>query len=177
MNEKEILKRVEETGGFLNPQDEKMFKCLTLTEEEYDFLIKEKKDVYSFLKKFAKKNKIDFICVQYNKEISFIHTSSVENKESIEKDGLLDLTYDFIMDLGQGIYVVEEYDREGMENLDKYLENEYDILYVCGTYNGPFKKCIYGVDHEGYVVLEKDVPKENISVEITTVDQMFSYYE
>lgn len=102
--------KIEFTGCFNN--GEFIFKNLILAPEEYQEV--------DDLEKLAKQNQVDFICVEKEGEIDYIHMTDIDNIESIEEKGIIN-DKDNIPDLGAGIYVVEKHNLEGIENLKIYL--------------------------------------------------------
>lgn len=164
MNLDGILKKIKNTGGNIDESiEDYLFTHLLLTEEEFEFISDTQGD------SFADDNNISFISVIYNGEIKFTHYSSIYNKESIDKKGLLVSNNNIIMDLGKGIYVIETDDEVAIDNLYTYFEEKDDenkLLKVTGTYLGEYYQCIIGNGHEHYIVLPNDVPKENINTEI-----------
>ena len=71
-----------------------------------------------------------------------------------------------------GIYVVESDCYEGLDNIKTFFEDysEDDILVVKGKYDSLYTKCIYGLGHEGYIVLSESVKPSSLSLEIMSVE-------
>lgn len=172
MNYEGILKRIENTG--VNPydiNDDPMFKHLILSEEEFENINND-----LGIDTFAFKNGIDFISVRYNGEIDFIHYTSIDNKESIEEKGLIQIDNQWIMDLGRGTYVIEDNDDVAEDNLYTYFEEKDDddeVLKIEGVYKGEYIKCEYGIGHEGYIVISNNIPPSDIFCEETTYGEEF----
>lgn len=113
------------------------------------------------------------ISVELDGEINFVHCFYIEDMESIKKEGLL-ISYskkypNYIPDMGYGIYVEEGDDAYEISNelasflLNRYDEEDAEVGYVEGTYNGKYLECIYGYTHEGYIVLKNDVTLDMIN--------------
>lgn len=157
--QKELLKlfseQIEETTAWIH---------LILTKEQYEALEKD----FDF-KVFGD----ILISVEEVGLVNFIHCFYVENLDSIKKQGLL-VAYsskdpDYIPDMGYGIYV-EEGDNayEISDELAGFLINRYDgedaeVGYVEGMFTGKYLRCIYGYEHEGYIVLKEDVTLDMIN--------------
>lgn len=166
----DILRKIKVTSG--NSIDGYKHKTLVLTEEEYEYI-----QDYIGLEIFALENDIDFINVIYNDTIEFIHYSNKNNEDSIKNNGLIIQDSNIIMDLGIGIYVVEKNDEIAIDNLSCYIEElnlENDILKITGVYSGEYEKCVYGSEHEGYIVILDDIPPNNINIEKTSLDNFFA---
>lgn len=172
MNLKDILRNIEYTGRYnYEKQSDALFKHLILTKTELSFIEK----LYN-LKDFAKEYKIDFISLKCNGKIEFEHFSDIDNEESINEKGLIVGKEDWICDLGTGIYVVEEDDFTGKDNLNTYYENANSndkLLKVTGSYEGDYTICIYGLNHEKYIVIKQNILSKNISTEIITIEEEF----
>lgn len=148
-----------------------MFKHLIIKNKEegkYDLN-------YEKYKEIAKVLKIDFLSVSRNGEISFLHVASIHSFDFIDKNGLKPLIDDFVLDLGQGLYVISKeinYD-VAIENLLNYVAEEIEdekLLVIKGKYNGKFTECVFGEGHEGYIVLKSSVPREDIEIIEMSVD-------
>lgn len=173
MGIKDILNKIEYTGKFKYEEDKNaIFIHLTITKEELNFIERN----YN-LNDFAKKYNIDFISLICNGEICFEHYSNVNNKENIKEKGLIIQKNDFISDLSNGIYVIQSSDFIGKDNLNNYFKNckleDKEILKVTGIYNGPYKICIYGLNHENYIVIPKNIKPKDISTEICFLEDEF----
>jgi len=150
--------KIEQTGG---KHDDHMFKHMILTEEQYEEILKSGTELI----KIAEESQVDFISVRKNNKITFKHISAVENESSINKSGLSFHDDEFIYDLGKGIYVIEESDEQALDNLKTYVAEGFEddeILLVTGWYTGEYTKCVYGFQHEGYIVLSKNVDDGDI---------------
>ena len=153
---KNIKERIEYTGYEMGEEEDAIFNKLVLSQEELEF-IQETSNINDFVEKYS----LDFISVQKDEEIKFIHFSDIENYDSIKESGLmvmLDNTW--VPDLGVGIYVVKEKDINAINNVVNYLSDiksyENDkILKIKGYYNGYFEECIYGEGHVGYILITK----------------------
>lgn len=164
--------RIQKTGG---DESGYLFQHLILTEEEY------KKMDRDTLKKFSKENQIDFVSVQLTGTIDYYHVAESWKKTFIEENGI-HATDEWVHDLGKGIYAVPQVDGEAINNLKTYVGEEFkiddEIVIVEGTYKGPYLKCVYGDQHEGYIVLQREhIPIEEIG-DIYTMnieDFLFSF--
>ena len=100
-------------------------------------------------------------------DLNLVHYTSEDNYEGIVEKGILlpDLNDENNnLDLGIGIYCIEEGNLDAELNIEKYLEN-YEEDYVSKfTFNftGEYLECIYGEEHEGYILLAKNVPAKDI---------------
>lgn len=112
----------------------------------------------SELEKLADIHQVDFISQVEEGTINFIHVSYTSQLTSIKEIGLIASSES--SDLGVGVYLIEEDDVEGTENLLTYVETlmqEEDILIVKGTYQGRYIRCLYGEGHEGYIVVKETI--------------------
>lgn len=71
-----------------------------------------------------KENNIDFICLEKEGEIKFIHLTDSDAIDFIEENGLVKT--DNIADLGIGIYVVEVNNIDAVDNLKTFIANSED---------------------------------------------------
>ncbi|WP_275372535.1 hypothetical protein [Clostridium tertium] len=161
-----LKKNIFDTGGDLNQAEGCVFRHLVLDEYQLD----EIKERGYTLFDIAEDLNIDFISLKRNKEIEFIHITSLENKNSIEENGLVIRESSHIPDLGSGIYVISEdtsYE-EAIANLKDILEETYGrndtAAVVRGHYSGPYSECVYGDNHHGYIVLKYNVPSCDLEV-------------
>lgn len=148
-------------GGFL-------FKNLILTQQEYSQV--------TDLKKLAEQHQVDFICVEREGEVNYIHLTDVENVDFIEQNGLK--KKDVVSDLGIGIYVVDKNNYEGIDNLKTYFEDyeKDEIVVVTGFYVGKYLECVYGYGHVGYIVINTDKIEYNDIDIIKIEDFLFEYW-
>lgn len=117
----------------------------------------------------AARNKVDFIIQEKTGEIEFLHVSYKHLKNQINEEGLTyDKSCEWISDLGRGIYVIEEDNDEGLDNLYKYVENHEDeeLLLVRGTFNGTYYECIYGDEHEHYICIKDNISPDSLSIQV-----------
>lgn len=116
----------------------------------------------SELEKLADIHRVDFISQVEEGTINFIHVSYPSQLKSIKERGLIASSES--SDLGVGVYLIEEDDVEGTENLLTYVETlmQEEILIIKGTYQGEYMRCIYGESHEGYIVVKETVLPNNI---------------
>lgn len=173
-NQKEILKdnkRKNEVAKYLSElfkeqtEENTAYNHIILTKEQYD----------------AMSDDIDFrifgdilISVKYEGELDFIHYFDISNMESIKEKGLLTSysnsksNYGYRPDMGYGIYVIQgEFSHDMPDNIAELLLSRYDnedeeIGYVVGMYNGEYLECINTYSHSGYYVLKEDVSLDMI---------------
>ena len=156
---------IQSTGG---DEEGYLFKHLTLTEEEYEKTVRTRS-----LEEIAKEQQVDFISVRKEGRVRFLHVSNEYNYDSIDKNGLQSNADGFIGDLGIGIYVVDESNKIALDNLKTYVMDESnDLVLVDGYYYGPYTECVYGEQHEGYIVLlTNSIPEHQIlTLEVESVD-------
>lgn len=178
-----LLKNKVELTGFIGEVDEDMeYNDIIKNKNEYcitEHMVISKKEKESILKyydsieKFAKEHNIDFISEKINgNSINFIHLSDIRKEQSIRKNGLLCSYCSYEADLGFGIYAIESNCYKGLDNLKSFFEDyeKEEVLVIKGIYNSSYTKCIYGQGHEGYIVLEDDVPPTKLSMEIMNID-------
>lgn len=140
--------------------------------------------------------KVDFISKLMRQSLEFIHVTSVENVNSILENGLIPSKGNYVSDLGQGTYVVNEDDVKGIENLKNYVVSQYlnydnlifleeeelefleeqEIAIIKGYYSGTIKECLWGYNHEGYIVINEVIPPEQLDVIETTVRDLIKNY-
>ena len=172
MNIEEILKRIERTGGNINESlEDYMSTCLSLSEDEFDEL----NDSIG-IDMFCLQYDITFITIKREGEINFVHYSNPNNEDSIKKIGLINMDSEWIMDLGQGTYVIAEDNYIAEDNLLTYLsekDNVDELLKVTGVYNGPYEECVYGVEHEGYILILHDIKPEDLDTEVVSCEEVF----
>lgn len=118
----------------------------------------------SNLDKLSNDLEVDFISVEKEGKLDFIHISNIEYKNDIEKYGL----FYGEGDLGTGIYIVDKNNTEGIDNLKTFISESFNydeekLLVVKGKYNGKYIECIYGYNHKGYVVVKNEISQANIS--------------
>lgn len=171
------------------PIEGSIFTCLRLTEQEFK-KIKESMSI----NQYAKENDISFVTIEKvstrTNPLNFIHITSYENIENIEEKGLVIPQTKWISDLGKGIYVVEDNDVDGLINLQDYIselysqeltddyeeDDDYEETYLAiikGSYVGKYYYCVYGYQHEGYILLEDSVESKNIIVEFSQTVKEF----
>lgn len=118
------------------------------------------------LKNLAETHQVDFISKEEEGNVSFIHVSRPEHLDSIQENGLIANETGYIGDLGTGVYVINQYDTDGIENVLNYIEgafeNEEEVLLVEGSYDGKMTRCIYGEGHVGYIVIKSTISADNI---------------
>lgn len=143
------------TGKF--DEDEYLFRTLELTETEFQNL--EHED----LKQLEEKYKVDFITVERNAEIGFLHYADITCYDFIQENGLKTREGN-IGDLGQGIYAI--YNKsdhtklgmhlEGEDNVCTWLEGHEseEIVEVEGVFKGTYTECVHGYQHKGYLLLK-----------------------
>lgn len=156
---------IQDTGG---DGEGYLFKHLTLTEGEYEKIISTRS-----LKEIAKEQQVDFISVIKEGRVRFLHVSNEYNYDSIDKNGLQANADGFTGDLGIGIYVIDESNKTALDNLKTYVMDESnDLLLVDGYYYGPYTECVYGEQHEGYIVLlANSIPEHQVlTLEVESVD-------
>lgn len=158
--------RIEFTGFAV---DEFMFKNLILTQQEYLQI--------TDLRTLAEQNQVDFISVETEGEINYIHLTDIDNIDFIEQNGLT--KKNDISDLGIGIYVVDKNNFDGVDNLKTYFEDydydDDDIAIVTGNYQGKYLECVYGYGHKGYIVINADKIEYNNIDTINIEDFLFEY--
>lgn len=168
----ELKKQIEKTGHpTLCP-----LKHLVVTENQLEKL-EEKNIDLDFI---ADQLVIDFISVEKQDNINFLHIASVESLEFIEKNGLKEEKdgSDWIPDLGSGVYVIEERNIDAMISLQDYMSEDSrdEILIVIGQYIGKYTECIYGEGHKGYLALKegKGLSSRELDIEESTVEEFLS---
>lgn len=168
-----IVKGIEETGGLPGQASGGMgfaFKHLVL--ERAQALIQQ------LLPSIAQSYDADFISIEEEGVIEFIHVSRLEVAESIKSNGLILSDEDFVLDLGKGIYVIEDADDEAEQHLLDYLESSDDeeILVVRGCYSGKYTRCLYGEGHVGYIVIKENIPAKCIEqLDILPLEDILFY--
>ena len=136
----------------------------------------------NLLENLIQKNKDMLVSVKKNATIDFIHVSLLENKDKIEKDGIL--VSNNIGDLGQGVYAVYKSGLEsiiGMENVKDYVSEQYNcedfVLVIKGVYTGDYLECIHDIHHEGYLVLKDNVIVDAIyDIEVVALEDFLNDY-
>lgn len=174
MNINDIMKKIQLTGYFkYELEDDASFKHLELTKEEFDFVTSE-----CSIEEFADKNNIDLISLICEGKIDFIHYTYVSNEKSILEKGLLIGNSEYFCDLGFGIYAIEKNDNVGKDNLNVYFEGFQDdeALEVSGSYEGVYSKCIYGEEHENYIVIPKPIKKDALKTKKILIEEEFTHY-
>lgn len=136
-----------ETGYDLSENVSPEFKIMIIDDGEYS---------YNYLEQLAYENDVDMVCVDREGTIAFTHFTEKEFVDSIRATGL-EINKEYIGDLGQGIYVVQETNWDAYNNAK---DNVLNPVEVTGIYNGPYRECIYGEDHVGYIMLKTDRVKE-----------------
>lgn len=170
---KNIFKRCTMyTGKYVDePDEDAVFKCLRLTKGEYNVLNK-----LSCLKSMVARHDIDFVTVRQiatsSRPLRFKYVTSTDLAESILKEGLKQKE-DFVSSLGLGVYVVGIGDVVGDTNLRNYVADIYseeligdsdvDICILTGEYIGVYHLCIFGEGNEGFILLEDDVPSNDLN--------------
>ena len=161
---------INPTGGY---KDDYMFNHMILSIEQYNAILADNPDII----KFADANNVHFISVKKNGSIEFLHVTSPANDELIEQSGLKINEDEYVMDLGKGIYAIldtKDVTYKGMDNLKTYIAEGYadnEILIVQGYYTGEYLECMYGYQHEGYIVLLNNVPSKDIwNIRTETID-------
>lgn len=156
---------IERTGDIGNAY---LFKTLTVNQQEYN-------NINVDLKLFAEQNEVDFICLEKEGEIKFIHLTDSDAIDFIEENGLVKT--DNIADLGIGIYVVEVNNIDAVDNLKTFIVDSEDkeITIAEGYYNGKYTECIYGYQHEGYIIINEDNLEINFADIITIEDFLTEY--
>ena len=150
--------------------------------DEIDVLILRDNNI-SF-RTLAEQCQVDFIAVRKYGQISFRHFASMDSYDFINQNGLHSKDPNSILDLGDGVYVIRSKyeDVSGYDNVLNWLGEHLDhhtkeMLLVEGTYDGEYHECVYGYQHEGYIVLKTPVPAEKIeNISDVDVDLMFGYY-
>lgn len=174
---KNLLERLEFTGRFTyEDKSESLFTHLILSEKEFEEI-----NNGIGIDSFAMENDIDLISVKYNGPISFMHFTDIENEESIDEKGLIIQEDKFIMDMGRGIYCIEEDDETGFDNLYDYFDGcEKDgsdkVLKIIGSYNGEYLRCEYGDGHEHYILLKENIPSSKLILEEVSFEEEFGFY-
>jgi len=151
--------KIEETGEDF--EGKFMYKHMILTTEQYQDILNNNIRI----DELAVNIQVDFISVLRNDKINFMHTTSPSNKEFILNNGLK-IKYDEFFDLGLGIYAIKKDSLQGLENLKTFVAEGYEdeeILIITGYYTGSYTECIYGSNHEGYIVLFDNVDSKNIT--------------
>jgi len=150
MNTSHLKEKIQLTGG---EDNDFLFTHLVLAEKEYEEIIQ-----MMTLNELAEELDVSFISVERKGKLEFLHVTSAEHYDSIEKKGFVIQPNSYISDLGNGLYVIQKDDVEALMNLEDYIselyeDNEEDILLVYGTYKGAYMKCVYDRGHRGYIVL------------------------
>lgn len=171
-----IKNNVSITGVIDNcMDDEYVYRHLVISKEELSYITNQE----CSLDRLCSKYSIDFVSVIEEGDLDFIHISKECNKNSIKSKGLININRGYIPDLGVGIYVVDSDDLVGLDNVKAYVSEHMDgltLLLVKGTYNGVYKRCIYGEGREGYIVLNDDVPYSALSLSVVDIDDFLLYY-
>ena len=142
---------------------------LVISSKEKELIIK----YFGSVEAFGIETNIDFISEEINDTpIEFIHLSNPRFENSIRSKGLVSDYCSYVTDLGFGIYAIESNCEQGLDNVKTFFEDYEDnyVLVVKGKYNSHYTKCIYGIGHEGYIVLSEDVEPSLLSFEIMEVD-------
>lgn len=157
--------KIEQTAGYKNVEKDCIFRHAILTQQEW-----EKLNSSNTFEDFISTNQLDFISIQEEREIEFLHITSPEHLESIRSNGLCikrskEQNNHFIPDLGEGIYVIEKDNETAIDNLKTYLEEkeEDEIMIVEGDFKGKFTRCVWGLDHEEYIVINSTIPEKDLS--------------
>lgn len=118
------------------------------------------------LETICKEHNIDFISVSNNTRHSVSHIVSYDTYDYIEKNGF-QINQEFVMDLGDGVYCFDLSSDDSVSNMMTYLDNsdlfeeDDEAMILKLSYTGKVTRCIYGENHEGYLVL-KDPSKIKI---------------
>lgn len=162
------------TGGYAG-SDNFLFRHLILTVEQWEMIMENLAEDFEV---FCRQERIDFVSVQRQGDLDFLHLTSVENLDSISSVGLsaspFEGTVSWISDLGEGIYVISEDDLIGLDNLQTYCMDwkEDEVSIVTGSYVGPYLECVKGFQHEGYVVLQTSCIKgSDLETNIESLDE------
>lgn len=165
------FKNIRETG-IMFEGDEPTFHQLVVSEDEMNNLLK----VYGSYESIRNYYNVDFISVCITTDIDFIHATSPEHKESIDKFGLIMTDSEYIPDLGKGIYGIDVYSEKGFENLKTFISEKdiKDILIIEGNYVGDVEVCVYGERLVGSIVIKENVEPENLEMNIYKVDDFLN---
>lgn len=140
------------------------------------------------------KERVDFISMEKEGVIDFLHVSKPEFEESIIKKGLL-VNREYIADLGRGIYLINVCQQEAWTNLENYvissicgsetdyldevdldLLSEVELLIITGKYNGRYNICVDGWGHEGYVVVKNTIEPDILDIEMVNARHFVENY-
>lgn len=150
------------TGGYpASGETDYIFKTLICPSELYERYLEyveslndsdEWNRVFNYI---VESTGLTFLAVEYVDEFTFVHITDVSNYDSIMKDGLVPNS-SWVSDLGCGVYTIDDADYDAWDTLRSFvsdLDIGEEILTIKGNYSGRYLQCVYGDDHEGYIVI------------------------
>lgn len=161
--------KIIETGIYSFLDNQPMFKVMVLNTNE------NLSDDHSEISE----NDIDFVIKEMEGSIKFFHYTDELSLKSILDNGFVIEDKDTVPDLGIGVYCVLDTTDVGIyagfDNIFNYFRDcgAYEVSEIECLYDGKYYLCIYGEEHEVYIV----IPEENIDkIVINDYKEKFTIY-